>query len=116
MLMTIISNVIAIGVGMTLVGLLQMRRGTAASNRMHEAADHFDAANNAHDDFLAKVRESALDTLAKLRQATYVAEMQAGLPAPQRIDRTVPAELRSMPTLRPSTPAQRAKVRRRARR
>jgi len=106
-----ISNFFAISIGMLLVGLLQMRGTRAGYRRIQKAADHFEAANDAHDDFLRKAREDALSSLEKLRQATYVAEMQTGLPEQLRISKEVPEEIRSMPTMRPRTPAQRARAR-----
>ena len=60
------------------------------------------------------MREGALDTLEKLRQATYVAEMTAGLPDGRRIDHAEPWDLHAVPTLRPRTPARKAKDRRKA--
>lgn len=106
----IISNVVAVSVGMSLVGILQMRLTHSAIRRIDRAAEHFEAANDAHDEFLRKAREHTLTVLARLQQATYVAEMAAGLPEDLRISREVPDEIVAMPTLRPRTPAQRTRA------
>ncbi len=112
MLYDIISNAVAVCVGMSLVGMLQMRSTRSAVRRIDRAADHFEAASDAHDDFLRKAREHTVTVLGRLQQATYAAEMAAGLPEGLRISKDVPDEIVSMPTLRPRTPAQRARARR----
>ena len=106
----IIVNIISICVGMTIVSLLQMRRSRKASMRIEKAADHFEAATDAHDEYLRKVREHTSNVLRRLHQAVYVAEMHAGLKEELRISKEIPEDITSIPTLRPRTPAQKAKA------
>jgi len=112
MLHDIISNAIAVSLGMFLVGLLQMRSTRTAARRIDRAADRFEAANEAHDEYLRKAREHTVTVLGRLQQAAYAAEMQSGLREDLRISREVPETFTSAPTLRPRTPAQKARVRR----
>ena len=112
----LVSNFIAVTVGIAIVGLLQMRRAKGASMRIEQAADHFEAANQAHEEWLAKVRAHAVEVLGRLQQATYVAETNAGLAEDRRIARELPQELAAQPVARPRTPAAKARAARTRRR
>jgi len=112
MISDIISNAIAVSLGMALLGIIQMRSTRSAVRRIDRAAEHFEAASDAHDEFLRKAREHTITVLGRLQQATYAAEMAAGLPENLRISKEVPDDIVSMPTLRPRTPAQKTRARR----
>lgn len=67
-------------------------------------------------EYVRKVQEEAVRVLGLMREATYQAQQAAHLREDLRIAREVPEEIAApLPSLRPRTPAQKAKAARAAR-